>query len=292
MSVPPLLSLVVCTHERARRLVTCLEAIARLEDPVELIVVDSASSPPVEAEVARFADRIERLIYLYEPQPGLSLARNTGIAAASCEIVAFVDDDAAPEPDWARRILAGFDSPEVSCVGGSCEPVFEAPRPAWMSDRLLALAGVSSFGSEAHAVTCSADFPFGANIAFRRSALVSVGGFDPSLGRRGSSLLSGEESAVVRALLARGQRVRIEPSAVVRHTVCLERLQASYYRRRFFWQGVTRARMGGRLRRAGGLAIEAPSHLMAWARTGDRYYLYRAGAETVGHLAEWTGRAG
>jgi hypothetical protein len=160
-----------------------------------------------------------------------------------------------------------------------------------MSDRLLALAGVSDFGGQARAVTRSADYPFGANIAFRRDLLVALGGFDPALGRSGTSLLSGEESAVVRALLNAGHEVRLEPEAVVRHTVTAERLQAGYYTRRFFWQGVTHARMGGRVRRLGGLVLETPRYLVAWLRTRDRYFLYRATAETAGHFAEWTGRA-
>ncbi len=292
MSATPLLSVVVCTHQRVDHLVACLAALAELEDPVEVVVVDSASSPKVEEAVLPFRDRLPRLVYLYEAEPGLSIARNAGLATASCELVAFVDDDAAPEPDWARRILAGFTDAEVACVGGSCLPAFAGPRPRWMSDRLLALAGVSSFGNAARAVTRSADYPFGANIAFRRDVLLAAGGFDPALGRRGSLLLSGEESAVVSRLLELGYVVRLEPSAVVRHTVTVERLQGSYYRRRFFWQGVTRARMGGRVRRAGGLVLELPAYLARWLRTGDRYYLYRAGAETVGHLAEWSGRAG
>ena len=76
------------------------------------------------------------------------------------------------------------------------------------------------------------------------------------------------------------------------HTVSDERLRATYYWRRFYWQGITRARMGGRVRRMGGLALEVPGYLASWVRTGDRYYLYRASAETAGHFAEWTGRAG
>ena len=287
----PVLSVVVCTHQRVRHLVACLEGLSALDDPVEVIVVDSASEPPVEGEVEKFRDRLPGLVYLYEPEPGLSIARNAGLAAASCDLVAFVDDDASPLPGWARRIAAGFADPEVACVGGSCAPAFEGLRPRWMSDRLLALAGVTSFGSSPRNVTRTADYPFGANIAFRRDALAAIGGFDPALGRTGSSLLSGEESDVVSRLLGLGRRVRIEPGAVVRHTVTVERLQGSYYRRRFYWQGVTRARMGGRVKRAGGLVLELPGYVASWVRTRDRYYLYRAGAETAGHLAEWTGRA-
>ena len=291
MTAQPLLSVVVCTHQRVRHLVTCLAALAALEDTVEVIVVDSASSPPVADAAEGFRDHLPQLMYVYEEEPGLSVARNTGLRVATCDLVAFVDDDAAPEPAWARRIVSGFKGAEVACVGGSCTAVFEAPRPRWMSDRLLELAGISNFGGSSRLVTRSADYPFGANIAFRKDALAAIGGFDPALGRTRSSLLSGEESAAIRRLLSRGYQVRLEPSAVVRHTVTTERLQRGYYRRRFYWQGVTRARMGSRVRRAGGLLLEIPGYLAAWLRTRDRYFLYRAGAETVGHLAEWAGRA-
>jgi GT2 family glycosyltransferase len=283
----PSLSVVVCTHQRTRHLAACLAGLAALEMPVEVIVVDSASLPPVRELVAEFRDRIPLLDYVYLAEPGLSIARNAGLAAARSNLIAFIDDDAVPAPDWADRIVAGFADERVACVGGSCLPAFERPRPPWMSDRLLALAGVSSFGGVAHPVTRSEEFPFGANIAFRRGPIDEVGGFDPDLGRRGSTLLSGEEYAVVTRLLENGQLVRIEPSAVVHHTVTAERLQAAYYRRRFFWQGVTRARMGGRLRRLGGLLLEVPAYAVSLGRTRDRYYLYRIGPETAGHLAEW-----
>jgi GT2 family glycosyltransferase len=291
----PILSVVVCTHERPghpRRvhLRRCLEALSALDDVVEVIVVDSASQPPVEEAVASFEDRLSDLHYVYVAEPGLSLARNVGAQAASRELVAFVDDDAAPTPDWARRVVARFARAEIACVGGTCRAAFERTPPRWLTTNLLALAGITSFGREARAVAATADYPFGANIAFRRSALLEVGGFDEELGRVGESLLSGEETAVVRRLLAAGHEVWIDPHAVVDHTVTAERMQGRYYWRRFFWQGVTRARMGGRVRRLGGLALEVPLYVRQWLRTRDRYYLYRASAETIGHFAEWVGR--
>lgn len=286
------LTVIVCTHERPGGLAHCLDALSKLDDPVEVVVVDSASTPPMKAVVDCFRGRIEQLRYIYATEPGLSIARNLGTAAAACDLVAFVDDDTAPRRDWAGRIAAAFArDPTIACVGGSCVAAYASKPPRWLSERLLALAGVSSFGSHPRRVERTADYPFGANIAFRRDALSELGGFDPRLGRVASLLLSGEESAVVRTLLDAGRKVMLEPGAVVEHTVSDERLETAYYWRRFYWQGITRARMGGRVRRMGGLALEVPGYLASWVRTGDRYYLYRASAETAGHFAEWTGRA-
>jgi GT2 family glycosyltransferase len=278
----PLLSVVVCTHERRADLERCLRALAASDDPVETIVVDSASQPPCEELVRTLAPDAR---YLYEPRPGLSRARNRGLAAASSAVVAFVDDDAAPAPDWARRLAAAFADPAVVCAGGTCRPVFAARRPRWLSDRLLQYAGVTRFGAEPREARSSAEYPFGANIAFRRDGLRAAGGFPEQLGRIGASLLSGEEAAAVDALRAGGGRIWLQPDAVVDHTVAPERCRGRYYWRRLWWQGVTRARTQRSAAVTARLVAGAALRLPLWLATGDRVHLYRL-AETSGYLRE------
>ncbi len=281
----PGLTVVVCTHERPRELEHCLSALAALDDDVDVVVVDSASAPSVRPVVERFADRIARLRYVYEREPGLSRARNRGVAVATGELVAFVDDDAAPAPDWARRIAAPFADPGIACVGGSCRPAFEAERPRWLSDRLLQFAGITRFAGAARAARSSAEYPFGANVCFRRTSLLACGGFAERLGRVGTSLLSGEEYEAIEAIRRRGGVVWLEPSAVVDHLVPAARCRSSYYWRRLFWQGVSRARS----RRSAAVALRllaaAPIRLLLWLATRDRFYLFRV-AETGGYLRE------
>jgi len=289
-----LVSVVVCTHNREADLERCLEALARLEDGVEVIVVDSASSPPCAPLVERYGGRIDRLRSLREERPGLSRARNRGLEAASSEIVAFVDDDAAPRPDWARRLAAPFHAdPEIGCVGGACVPTFpDGERPSWLSDRLLQFAGITRFGSTAREARSSAEWPFGANVAFRAEALRAAGGFAENLGRTGAALLSGEDSAVVEALRRDGWKVWLEPTAIVDHAVHAERCTSWYYWRRLWWAGVTRAQHGDRARRVlPRLLAAAPIRLALYAATRDRVHLYRT-AETAGYLARLTGLTG
>ncbi len=223
-----------------------------------------------------------------EDQPGHSRARNRGVAAAGGDVIAFLDDDASPRPDWARRISAPFEAdPAIGCVGGACHAVFtDATRPAWLSDRLLQFAAITRFGPEAREATSSAEWPFGANMAFRREALAQAGPFAESLGREGASLLSGDDSAVIEAVRRAGWRIWLEPSAVVDHTVHAERCRSRYYWRRLWWQGITRARatesrVGAGLR----MLVAAPVRLCLYVATRDRVYLYRI-AETGGYLAE------
>src|SRR5215471_18957127 len=180
------LSVVVCTHNRPRDLERCLSGLTALDDPVEVVVVDSASEPDCRELVESARHRLRQLRYVREEEPGLSRARNRGVGEASGRIVAFLDDDAAPRPDWAKRVVEAFDADRaVGCVGGACVAVFEADaqRPRWLSDRLLQFAGITRFGDRAREAGPSAEWPFGANIAFRAEAFPSPAPFAEELGR-------------------------------------------------------------------------------------------------------------
>jgi GT2 family glycosyltransferase len=285
----PRLSVIVCTHNRPQDLRRCLAALGALEDPVEVIVVDSASQPPCRNLVEGYSGVVTSLRYVREEQPGLSRARNRGIAEATGQIVAFIDDDTAARRDWGKHLLAAFDADlEVGCVGGACIAAFEngVRRPRWLSDRLLQFAGITRFGQQAREARSSAEWPFGANMAFRREALPSDQPFPENLGRFGDTLLSGEEFALVETARAAGWKIWLEPDAVVKHVVHGDRCESSYYWRRLWWAGVSRARS---TETAATLALRllaaAPIRLGLYLLTRDRVYLYRT-AETAGFLAE------
>jgi len=286
----PSLSVVVCTHNRPGDLERCLEALAHLEERPQVIVVDSASEPPCEWLVSRYERALPDLQYVYEPTPGLSRARNVGVARASGAVVAFLDDDAAPRRDWSREIVAPFARDEmVGCVGGACVAAFEpgAERPRWLSDRLLQFAGITRFGDVPRRARSSAEWPFGANIAFRAAAL-RPDPFSEELGRNGTTLLSGEESALVETLGAAGWSIWLEPRAIVDHTVTGDRCRSSYYWRRLWWAGVTRARRADARGSSGlQLVLAMPVRALLYLLTRDRVYLYRS-AETAGFLVERT----
>jgi glucosyl-dolichyl phosphate glucuronosyltransferase len=279
----PLLSVVVCTHDRPDDLERCLRGLAALDDQVEVIVVDSASPRPLQALVESFSGSLPRLTYQYEPIAGLARARNRGLGLARSDRVAFIDDDAVPEPTWAGRIVDPFTDANLACVGGTCRARFDSARPPWLSDRLLQFAGITRFGPEARPVLSSSDYPFGANICFRRKPLLELGGFSESLGRVGTNLLSGEEHDVIERLLRAGWSIRLEPSAIVDHRVGTARCETRYYWRRLWWQGVSRARARRSPALAGRLLGAAVARFVLWAFTGDRFYLFRL-AETAGYV--------
>src|SRR5580704_5619216 len=117
----PLVSVVLCTRDRPAGALVTLRGLAALRyDPFVIVVVDNApSSDATEAAVRAEFGADPRVRYIREPRPGLSVARNCGVAAAAGQIVAFTDDDVRVDPYWLDGIVRGFrQSEEVACVTG------------------------------------------------------------------------------------------------------------------------------------------------------------------------------
>lgn len=169
-------------------------------DGDEAIVVDSASRTDESARLARHAGfTVVRMHH-----PGLSRARNAGVAAGSSPIVAFTDDDCLPDRAWLDAIRAGFADPRNAVVMGR---VVAHAAPADDPGPLP-----FAFGASAAVHTLGA----GANMAIRRDALDAIGGFDESLGA-GTSLRSGEDHDAIWRLLRAGWTGAYRPDAIVVH---------------------------------------------------------------------------
>lgn len=285
------LTIVICSHQRPQDLDRCLKAIQAAAPRVPVLVVDSASSPSLEAVVASFAPVIPGLHYHFESEPGLSRARNAGLRLARTTWVAFIDDDAGIRQEWLAELQPALRE-GAWAVGGQAAAQFPLPPPRWMSSRLLQYSGVTRFADhEPRPIRGRSEFPVGANLCVRRERMLEIGGFPEELGRIGDSLLSGEETVVLDEIRARGGEVWIAPRAVVDHRVSPARYESRYYWRRLWWQGITRARIGGGAATGIRLLVAAPVRLVLWTVTRDRFYLYRL-AETAGYLACALGLAG
>jgi len=123
---------------------------------------------------------------------GLSGARNTAIAAASGEVLAFLDDDAVAEPDWLERLLAAFDDPRVLAAGGAVRPRWDGGRPRAFPPEFDWVVGCTYRGMpEAAGPVRNV---IGANMSFRRDVLAAVGGFREDVGRVGAVPIGCEET--------------------------------------------------------------------------------------------------
>jgi glycosyltransferase involved in cell wall biosynthesis len=237
-------SVVVCTRNRSAALVGALDAILAIEyDPRrwEMLIVDNSSTDDTAAVARAVAESHSgRVRVVVEEQIGLSAARNAGVAATEAEIIAFIDDDAFPEPGWLAAIVEGFRRPDVMCVGGPVEPLIEGELPSWFSGRFLPYLTVWDLGNEEIELVYN-EYPRGANIAYRRSGLDLVGGFSVHLGRKGPNLLSCEEIELCLRLERAGFVTLYQPSARVGHLTPVARMTPEWLHERFAAQGRSEA---------------------------------------------------
>ena len=232
----------MCTYNRCRSLAKALESVAASELPAsvewEVFVVDNNSQDQTHGVVEEFCRRFPgRCRYVTETQQGKSYALNTGIREADGEILAFMDDDVIVEPDWLQNLTGALHNPQWAGAGGRILPKWAGPPPTWIPIKeWLGLAPLVMFdlGPEAGTLT---ELPVGANMAFRKEIFQRYGGFRTDLGPRPGSEIRGEDSEFGSRILAAGEKLRYEPSAVVYHAVPQNRLRKQYFLRWWFDRG-------------------------------------------------------
>ncbi len=237
----PTLTVVICayTTERWPDLVAAVESVRAQEVPADeiLVVIDHCEEL---AERAR-RELVGARVLPNAHTQGLSGARNTGVAAAAGQVVAFLDDDARAEPGWSAGLLAQYRDPAVLGVGGLVEPAWLAPRPRWFPEEFLWVVGCSYLGLPEERARVR-NF-IGANMSLRRDALAASGGFREDLGRVGKHPAGCEETELCIRVSRTRQDAQLlhEPAARVRHTVPAERAGWNYFRRRCYAEGVSKA---------------------------------------------------
>lgn len=263
------LSVIICTWNRDAMLADTLASWREVVSGgrrVELVIVDNASTDGTAAVCAAFLDDAPgEARVVHEPQPGLSFARNRGLAESRAEIVAFVDDDVYFDPAWVRSVLDAFAThPGAGAIGGRSVPVFEVPRPRWVHDSMFVYYGSTHSGDRLRAMHFP-EHPFGVNMAFRREVFDRVGGFRTDLGRIGASLLSNEEKDLFQRVHEAGIEVLYVPGAVIHHRVPAERVSKTWLLRRAYWQGISNvvfdARLAGRSRAALARTLWRSAHI-------------------------------
>jgi glycosyltransferase involved in cell wall biosynthesis len=198
----PMISVVICSYNGAR---TIGDALAALQNVrylnFEVIVVDDGSTDATATLVRAY----ENVRLIQQSNRGLSAARNTGLQAARGEIVAYLDDDAAPDPHWLQYLAHAFRTTDFAGIAG--------PNIAFPDDNFIALCVDHSPGNPTHVLLTDreAEHLPGCNMAFRRTCLEAIGGFD------GLFRIAGDDVDLCWRLQQRGWKLGFHAGAMVWH---------------------------------------------------------------------------
>ncbi|WP_020117818.1 glycosyltransferase family 2 protein [Streptomyces canus] len=242
----PDISVVICvyTEDRWEDILAAVASVRTQSYPaLETLLVVDHNATLLDRLTKEYKEVREVRVFANAGPRGLSAGRNTGIAAARGEVIAFLDDDAVAERDWLRHFAAAYADPRVMAVGGRTVPIWASGRrPAWFPREFDWVVGCTYKGIPAGLVRVRN--VLGGNASFRRSAFDAAGGFATGIGRDGDKRPLGceETELCIRLSRARPDAVLlIDDRAVIHHRVPEVREHFGYFRTRAYAEGLSKA---------------------------------------------------
>ncbi|TLU83491.1 MAG: glycosyltransferase [Chlorobium sp.] len=197
----PKISVIVCSFNGSRTIRDTLEALRKVQYPdFEVIVVNDGSTDKTPDIAKEYNVRL-----ITTENRGLSNARNTGCNAAESQLIVYTDDDAYPDPNWLTYLAHAFMTSDYVCIGG--------PNLPPLDDGFVAECIAHAPGGPVHVLLSDteAEHVPGCNMAFRKSALLAIGGFDPKY------RVAGDDVDVCWRLMEKGWKIGFNPAAIVWH---------------------------------------------------------------------------
>lgn len=246
---------VICAYtlDRWTELCAAVHGVRQQTVPVQqMIVVIDHNRELLERAQAELCD--VTVLANNHPQ-GLSGARNTGIEHCHTDIIAFMDEDAVPAPDWLENLLEPYNDPAVIGVGGAIEPRWQS-EPQWLPAEFNWVVGCTYVGMPERAAPVRN--LIGCNMSFRREVFDLVGGFRHDVGQVGTSMLRCDETEFCIRLgqRARNRRLFYEPRASVHHYVPDNRTRWEYFRERCYTEGLAKSQVAHLVGTQDGLSSE------------------------------------
>lgn len=253
----PSVSVVICAHleERLAYALAAVNSVRRQSlAPAEIIVVVD-HNPVLHCRLTSALPELA-VVENHEAR-GLSGGRNTGIAMARGDIVAFLDDDAVADPGWLKFFADQYSDPAIIGVGGLTLPAWDTRRPSWFPAEFDWVVGCSYVGLP----TSPAPVRnlFGGNASFRREVFGVVGGFRSGIGRSaGKRPLGCEETELCIRLRQRlpGSVLLFDNRAVIWHRIPAARSRFSYFLSRCYAEGLSKAMVTRSVGMRNGLSAE------------------------------------
>lgn len=250
------ISVIICayTEKRWAELLAAVRSVQKQRTaPCEIIVVIDHNRPLWQRAVQALP-----AVHVIEnrQQQGLSGARNSGVAAAHGDIVAFMDEDAVAESTWLSYLIAAYQRPQVMGVGGAITATWEQGRPAWFPHEFDWVVGCTYHGMPTNPLPVRN--LIGCNMSFRRDLFATISGFRHGIGRIGSRPVGCEETEFcIRAHQQWPERVLLyQPLARVHHHVPTQRATWRYFYARCYAEGLSKAQVTQTVGAQDGLANE------------------------------------
>lgn len=232
------LSVVIPTRNRRSMLTKALNSLTG--QAVELVVIDNGSS-----DGTRELIESRGLRYILETQPGASNAKNRGIHEAKGKWIAFLDDDATADPQWAKSVLRAIAvSPAASVIGGPIIVEWPGAKPAWMPREREGYYGHCDYGPVRRRLVYP-EYPFGSNMVLRRDLLLSIGGLSAKVGPVAGNMMSAGEQEMFYRLSKTDAHVVYEPTAKVHHWIPAAHVKKRWLLRRAMKHGASNVRIYG-----------------------------------------------
>jgi len=243
-----LVTVAICTLDRAASLRRTLESLAAMEVPGgldwELVVVNNGSADDTDAVIRSFGGRLPVRCEI-EPRRGHSPARNRAVDAARGDYIVWTDDDVVVGPGWLAAYAEAIRRwPDAAVFGGPIRPRFEPPTPPWLiegREHIGTAFAERDLGAAVQPLSVEGNrVPFGPNFAVRAREQRAFR-FDHGLGHAAGRERYGEETDVIERILAAGGTGYWLPDAQVEHCIGRQRQTIGYLLRYFAGQGETRA---------------------------------------------------
>jgi len=214
-----LVSVVVCTYNRASLLKNCLRSLEKQTADIklyEIIAVDNNSTDNTKEIIKDFIKNRTNVRTIVEKIQGRSQARNRGWNDAKGKYVAYIDDDAIAESDWIKQIILFVNkNPKINVFGGPYSRFSLKPIPTWIPDNYFIL----NLGNKIKILNSENEWLSGSNMILSRSVFNRYGGFNTKFGGKGDKIIYGEETELLARLKKNEEPVFYVPSIRIKHLV-------------------------------------------------------------------------
>lgn len=234
MQSHPLITIAICTYNRAAYLKDTLEDLAgqsASRQHFEVLVVNNNSKDGTETVCEIFSRTNPEVQYrwVHEPNQGLSYARNRAAKEAHSPVLLYIDDDVKLPEKFVEKAIEYIEKrPSTLCAGGRIKVSFEdEENPDWIPSELMPMFGLHDLGDD-DKIYPPSNFPRGGNMLIRKTVFDAFSYFDTHLGRTGMELLGSEEKAFFQRIRRNGVELHYWAGLELTHRIGYRRLEKEY----------------------------------------------------------------